>query len=67
MAVRENAVVVTIRNRIATSNLDGEARGGHSIGIKATQARLHASTSGRGSLVSLQRDGDYIVEMTLPL
>ncbi|MGV8932659.1 MAG: sensor histidine kinase [Luteimonas sp.] len=67
VAVRENAVVVTIRNRIATSNLDGEARGGHSIGIKATQARLHASTGGRGSLVSSQRDGDYIVEMTLPL
>ncbi len=67
VAVRDNAAVVTIRNRIPAGDLDGTARHGYSIGIKATQARLQASTGGRGSMVSSQRDGYYVVEMRLPL
>ena len=67
VAVRDNAAVVTIRNRTPAGDLDGTARHGHSIGIKATQARLQASTGGRGSLITSQSDGDYVVEMRLPL
>lgn len=68
VSIGDNAARVTIRNPIPpSSDLDGIARHGHSIGIKAAYASLHASTGGRGSLMTSQKDGNYLVEINLPL
>ncbi len=66
VAIRDNTVMVTIRNPIQ-ADLDGMAQHGHSIGIKATHARLQGSTEGRGTLTTSRSGNEYIAEMRLPL
>ena len=50
VARKGDAVVVAVRNPMPAGGDTGNS--GHSIGLQATRARLHASTGGRGSLES---------------